>query len=107
MSDFSKNFRREISDCVSRDDGSVCAFCCQNVVCETSSVKRYFETKHEKFFKDDADKIESLKKVISPYEKQSGIFKKGFAARIKQPKLDTKSQKALLNMKNHLLMGCL
>ena len=32
--------------------------------------------KHEKPFKDDAEKIESLKKAVSHYEKQSSIFKK-------------------------------
>ena len=37
---------------------------------------RHFETKHEKFFKDDAEKIESLKKAAFRYEKQSSIFKK-------------------------------
>ena len=60
---------------VSRNDKAVCALCCQNVVCQTSSMK-HFETKHEKFFKDDAGKIESLKKAVSHYEKQSSIFKK-------------------------------
>ena len=39
-------------------------------------MKRHFETKHQKFFKDDAEKIESLKKAVSCYEKQSSIFKK-------------------------------
>ena len=38
--------------------------------------KRHFETKQEKFFKDDAEKIESLKKAISRNKKQSSIFKK-------------------------------
>ena len=61
---------------VSRDDQAVCALCCQNVICGTSSRKRRFETKHEKSFKNDAEKIKSLKKAISSYEKQSSIFKK-------------------------------
>ena len=61
---------------VSRDDRAVCALCCQNIICRTSSIKRHFETKHEKSFKDDAEKIESLKKAVSRYEKQSSIFKK-------------------------------
>ena len=34
------------------------------------------ETKHEKSFKEDAEKIESLKKAVSRYEKQRSIFKK-------------------------------
>ena len=54
----------------------MCALCCQNVVCQTSNIKRHFETKHEKSFKDDAEKIESLKKAISRYKKRSSIFKK-------------------------------
>ena len=61
---------------VSQDDQAVCALCCQNVVCQTSSIKQHFETKHEKSFKDNAGKIESLKKAVSRYEKQSNIFKK-------------------------------
>ena len=61
---------------VSRDDLAVCVLCCQNIVCLTSSIKRHFETKHEKSLKVDAEKIESLKKAVSLYEKQSSIFKK-------------------------------
>ena len=53
---------------VSRDDLAVYALCCQNVVCRTTSIKQHFETKHEKSFKDEAEKIESLKKAISRYE---------------------------------------
>ena len=52
------------------------ALCCQNIDCRTSSIKRHFETKHEKSFKDDAEKIESLKKALSRCEMQSSIFKK-------------------------------
>ena len=61
---------------VSRDDQAVCVLCCQKIVCQTSSIKRHFETKHEKSFKDDAEKIELLKKAASRCEKQSGVFKK-------------------------------
>ena len=53
---------------VPRDDRAMCVFCCQNIVCPTSSTKRHFETKHEKSFKDDAEKIESQKKAVSRYE---------------------------------------
>ena len=59
---------------ISRDDRAVCVLCCQNIVCRTSSIKRHFETKHEKSFNDDAEKIESLKKAVYRYEKQSSIF---------------------------------
>ena len=52
-----------------------CSFC-QSVICRASSIKRHFKLKHKKSFKDDAEKIELLKKVESRYEKQSGIFKK-------------------------------
>ena len=38
-------------------------------------MKRHFETKHEKSFKDDAEKIESLKKAVYRRKKQSSIFK--------------------------------
>ena len=61
---------------VSRDDKAVCALSCQSVVCQTSSIKRHFGTKHKKSFKNYAEKIEFLKKAVSHYEKQSGIFKK-------------------------------
>ena len=61
---------------VSRDDKAVYALSCQSVVCQTSSIKRHFETKHKKSFEDYAEKIEFLKKAVSHYEKQSGIFKK-------------------------------
>ena len=61
----------------------MCAICCQNVVCRTSSIKRHFKTKHEKSFKDDAEKIESLKKTVFRYEKQSSIFKKAIRSTIR------------------------
>ena len=61
---------------VCRNDRAVCALCCENVVCRTSSIKRYFETKHKKLFKDDSEKNEALKKAVSRHEKQSSIFKK-------------------------------
>ena len=54
--------------------------CCQNIVCRTPSIKRHFETKHDKSFQDDAEKIELLKKAASRYEKQSSIFKKVISA---------------------------
>ena len=53
----------------------MCILCCENVVCRTSSVKRHFETKHEKTFKDQADKVESIKRAVSRYEKQASSFK--------------------------------
>ena len=61
---------------VCRNDRAVCTLCCENVVCCTSSIKRHFETKHKKLFKDDSEKHEALKKAVSRYEKQSSIFKK-------------------------------
>ena len=57
---------------VSRNDKAVCALFCQSVVCRTSNIKRHFETKHKKFFKDNAETIE----YVTRYKKQSGIFKK-------------------------------
>ena len=61
---------------VSRDNQAVWALCCQNVVCRSLSTKRHFETKRERSIKDNAEKIEFLKKAVSRYEKQSSIFKK-------------------------------
>ena len=61
---------------ISPDNQAVCALCCQNVVCRTLSTKRHFETKHEKSIKDDAEKIECLKKAVSRYDKQNNTFKK-------------------------------
>uniref|UniRef100_UPI00358FEE4E general transcription factor II-I repeat domain-containing protein 2-like n=1 Tax=Myxine glutinosa TaxID=7769 RepID=UPI00358FEE4E len=54
---------------------AVCALCFENVVCQTSSVKRHFETKHEKTFKDQADKAESIKRAVSRYGKQANTLK--------------------------------
>lgn len=56
-------------------DRAVCTLCFENVVCRTSSVKRHFETKHEKTFKDQADKAESIKRAVSRYEKQASYLK--------------------------------
>ena len=61
---------------VRRNNRAICALCCENVVCRTSSIERHFETKHKKLIKDDFEKKEALKKVVSRYEKQSSIFKK-------------------------------
>ena len=41
-------------------DRAVCNLCCENAVCRMSNVKRHFETKHEKTFKDQADKPVSI-----------------------------------------------
>uniref|UniRef100_A0A3B4ESV8 DUF4371 domain-containing protein n=1 Tax=Pundamilia nyererei TaxID=303518 RepID=A0A3B4ESV8_9CICH len=45
---------------VQQKDRAVCALCLESVVCQTSSVKRHFETKHQKTFKDEAEKVESI-----------------------------------------------
>lgn len=60
---------------IQKNDRAVCALCCENVVCRTSSVKRHFETKHEKTFKDTAEKAEAIKKALSRYEKQTSVLK--------------------------------
>ena len=54
---------------VCRNERAVCTLCCENVVCRTSSIKRHFETKHQKSFKDDFERNEALKKAVSTYEK--------------------------------------
>ena len=56
-------------------DRAVCTLCCENVVCRTSNVKLHFETKHEKTFKDQADKVASIKRAVSRYGKQASSFK--------------------------------
>ena len=60
---------------VFQKDRAVCTLCLENVVCRTSSVKRHFETKHEKTFKDVADKAESVKHAVSRYGKQANTLK--------------------------------
>ena len=89
---------------VFRDDQAVCALCCQNVVCRTSKITRLFETKHEKSFKDDAEKIEFLKKAVSHYDQQSSMFKKVIHSTNRTIK---GSYKVAEGIANHLLMGCL
>ena len=54
----------------------MCALCCDNVVCRTSSVRRHFESKHEKAFKEEADKVEKIMKAVIRYEKQASVLKK-------------------------------
>uniref|UniRef100_A0A8C8RPP1 Uncharacterized protein n=1 Tax=Pelusios castaneus TaxID=367368 RepID=A0A8C8RPP1_9SAUR len=60
---------------VPNGDRAVCAFCRESVVCRTSSVQRHFQTKHEKSFFGDADKIESIARAVAGFEKESSIFK--------------------------------
>uniref|UniRef100_A0A8C3F820 Ig-like domain-containing protein n=1 Tax=Chrysemys picta bellii TaxID=8478 RepID=A0A8C3F820_CHRPI len=59
---------------IEKKDRAICAFCYENVVFRTSSV-RHFEMKHEKILLDEADKTESIKKAVAAYEKQSSVFK--------------------------------
>ena len=65
--------------------------CCENDACRTSSIKRQFQTKHEKLLKDDSKKNEAFKKPVSRYE-QSSILEKSFAIQIKLRKVATKLQ---------------
>ena len=46
-------------------DCAVCTLCFDNVVCPTSSVKRHFETRHERSFRDQADEGESIQRAVS------------------------------------------
>ncbi|XP_042891739.1 general transcription factor II-I repeat domain-containing protein 2A-like [Penaeus japonicus] len=66
---------------IQQNDRAACALCNEKVVCRTSSVKRHFETKHEKTFKDSADKAEAIKKAVSCYEKQSDVSKNPSASK--------------------------
>lgn len=55
---------REEYGFVFQKDCAVCTLCLENVVCCTSSVKRHFETKHEKFITDQTDKAESIRCTV-------------------------------------------
>lgn len=68
---------------VQQEDRALCTLCLDRVVCQTSSVKRRFETKHEKAFKDEADEAESIKriKILLRYGKQTGALKVFAAAK--------------------------
>ena len=55
-------------------DRNVCMLCFENV-CRTSCVKRHFETKHKRSFKERADKGESIKRAVSRYGKQVNSLK--------------------------------
>ena len=43
--------------------------CCESVVCHTSSIQRHFQIKHEKHFKDEVDKAESITRALARYGK--------------------------------------
>ena len=58
---------------VCRNERAVCTLCCENVVCRTSSIKRHFETKHQKSLKDDFEKNEALNPLHSEL-RRSNIF---------------------------------
>ena len=60
---------------IPQKDRAVCVLCLDAVVMRTSSVKRHFETTHEKSFKDEADKKESIKRALSAYDKQTNLLK--------------------------------
>lgn len=59
---------------VEQKDRAVCAFCCESVVCRTSSVQRHFQTKHQSKFKTSEEKGEAIKKAISGFKKQTVIL---------------------------------
>ena len=88
---------------VSQGERAVCALCWENVVCRTSSVRRHFKSKHEKAFKDDADKVEEIMKAVFRYEKQTSVLKKMSHSKNQALKVVIRSHSALPNMENHLL----
>ena len=45
-----------------------------SVVCHTSRIQWHFQTKHDKHFKDEAEKEESIKLAIAMHRKQSSVF---------------------------------
>ena len=56
---FQESWTAEVFWFVGRNDRVVCTLCSENVACSTSSLKRHFETKHEKLFRNDLKKIEA------------------------------------------------
>ena len=77
---------------VCRNDRAVCTLCCENVVCRTSSIKRHFETKHKKLFKDDLRSMKLLKRQFLVTKNKVAFLKKSFAVQIKLRKVATKLQ---------------
>lgn len=59
---------------VFQKDRAVCTFCLENVMCRTSSVKRHFETKHEKSFKDQGDKTQLDRAGLMDSEKPTSTL---------------------------------
>ena len=77
--------------------------CCQGFVFSTSSIQRYFQMKHEKHFKDEADKAKSTKRAIVRYRKQSSVFTNiDVNKKIKPQREVTKPHNVLHNMESHL-----
>ena len=71
----------------------MCTLCFENV-CRTSSVKRHFETKHERSFKDQADKGESINQQCPGMGSKQTLSKS-----LPQPKTKRLKQAfAILNM---------
>lgn len=67
---FKKNLDRRIWILVH----SVCALCCESVVCRTSNVQRHYETRHQSTFKTSEKKSEAIKRAISGFKKQTWYF---------------------------------
>ena len=70
---FQDNWTKEYGF-VEQKDRAVCAFCCESVVCCTSSVQRHFQTKHQYKFKTSEEISEAIKTTIYSFKLQTGIL---------------------------------
>ena len=70
---FQESLTAEVFWFVGRNDRVVCTLCSENVACRTSSTKRHFETKHEKFLEMIRRRMRLV--AVSRFEKQSSILK--------------------------------
>ena len=79
---FQDNWTKEYGF-VEQKDRAAFAFCCESVVCRTSSVQRHFQTKHQYKFKTSEEISEAIEKGISSFKKQTGILSQAVGSRNK------------------------
>lgn len=85
----------------------LCVLSDARMSCAAHRVLNDTETKHERTFKDIADKAKVIKKAVSRYEKQSNVFKSLSVAKTMKLKPGTNWLCVLLSMESLLLMGIL
>ena len=86
---FQDNWTKEYGF-VEQKDQAVCAFCCESVVCRTSSVQRHFQTKHQYKFKTSEEISEAIEKAIYSFKKQTGILSQAVGSQNKATKCSNK-----------------